>query len=109
MLDIMRPDRRHMGDHVESQGFSVEFRRGIQVNALDGAMRHRLRDITSARKIPFGELFLPRIGDMFRQARLMAILVRLDLPVIAAGLDEKHRIGTAARLAPADLLEAGMY
>ena len=44
-------DGRNVGDDVESQSLSVEFHRLIQINALNGSVRHRLRDVASARKL----------------------------------------------------------
>ena len=64
MFDVVGSDGWNMGDDVESQSFSVEFHRCVQINALNGSVRHRLRDIASARKVFFREPGFPGISDV---------------------------------------------
>ena len=89
---------------IKAQRFGVKLHRRCQIGAFHRAVGHRLRNITAARKFFFGELVFPWVGNMFRQARFMPVLVGLDLPVIAARLDEKHRIGAVALPALDDFL-----
>src|SRR5262249_50586699 len=72
-------------------------------------MRHCLRDIASARKVPFREPGFPGISNMFRQAGFVPVLVRLDFPVIAAGLDKEHRIGAVALPSFYDFFETKFF
>ena len=62
-------------------------------------MRHRLRNVATAGESFFSELGFPRIGDRCGQTGFVAILVRFNFPIVAAGFDKKHRIRTGALFA----------
>ena len=72
-------------------------------------MGHRLRNVAATGKSFFSELSFPRIGDRFGQTGFVAILVRFNFPVIAAGLDKKHRIRTGALLAFHNFFKAELF
>ena len=106
MFDIVRLGGLDMRDDVHAEAFFVEAYRGRPVVAFDRPVGKAMRQVASAGELFFGKLGFPRIGDLVRQARSVAVLIGLDLPVIAAGLDEKDRIRTGALVAHDDFLQS---